>query len=210
MKLKYLFATSVMLVGLTLIATGITGGRMTLAQASDIYHGKKSISDVLFPTFQKEPLTYIEDPTFSGTTQHCEKANAILNFIARELVNLTSNTPIREQFAIKNLSQEEISFLSGYYKIKTNKKRQSSYLEIVELSENCQQHIVKLGSSFYHLIKGQNKLNFNSHTYTAPSLDQAKRVGYARFKFLFNEKEELIDYAIRSRDQMIQGLREEI
>lgn len=207
MKIKYLLAATGMLIGLSLIGTGITGGRMTLAEAADIYHGKKSISDV-FNTETGEALwTYHQDPNFSNTQLHCQKARAILEFIGYGLIGINPEKPIRPQFDVDTLSKSYADSIAEYYYIKVSRTDKKPYLRIKDIKEDCPKHLVALGDSLNKLLAGKTEaqLSENLNRYYPPKANE--EIGLPRFKFIYNDNGLLIDFAIRSKEQMIEGLR---
>jgi len=207
MKIKYLLVATGMLIGLSLIAVGITGGRMTLAEASDIYHGKKTLSEVFDSESGERLWTYQQDPEFSNTQLPCEKSYAILEFIEKGLIGIDLEKPLRAQFNYHPLSKKEADFLADYYSVKVSRVNQKPYVDIKELEKNCTEQLITLGNYLHKMLTGKNRTQLSGfiNKYYLPNDDEVSVL--PRFKFIYNEDGILIDFAIRSKQQMIQNLR---
>jgi len=207
MKIRYLLVATGMLIGLSLIATGITGGRMTLAEAADIYHGKKSISDVFSSKTDEKLWTYHQDPNFSNTQLHCQKARVILEFVGYGLIGINPEKPIRPQFNVDALSKSAADSIAEYYYIRVSRTDKKPYIRIKDIKKDCPRHLIALGDSLNKLLAGKTEaqLSENINKFYLPKASE--EIGLPRFEFIYNEHGLLIDFAIRSKEQMIEGLR---
>lgn len=200
-----------MAIGATLIASGIYNGRLSGDQFIDIYQGNLSVKAALFPENKDRTAawTFLEDPLHQRSTGHCGKTRSLLFFLGDELVDIEPTAPLKEQFTTNNLSKLDPE-LSNFFEIAISLRTNEPYWQPKHIEKNCQQTLSSLSTDVFNAIKGLSKFEFVQYLDPKSIRLVDGSISYQRFLFIFDQEERLVNFAIRTTDEMIAEQRVDI